>query len=68
MTIVDKESKLGFTTNKRLLVLRDGCLYYYSKVPKELNKFEAPNIKTLKMNDWPKSAIDSTYIHQVRSD
>lgn len=33
-SIVNKENNSGFGSNKRLLVLKSGCLYYYSNVPK----------------------------------
>jgi hypothetical protein len=33
-SVVNKESNSGITSNKRLLVLKGGCLYYYSTVPK----------------------------------
>lgn len=33
-SVVNKESNTGLMSNKRLLVLKSGCLYYYSTVPK----------------------------------
>ena len=32
--IVEKESNLGFTENKRLLVIKASFFYYYSQLPK----------------------------------
>jgi hypothetical protein len=33
--IVDKESNLGLTENKRLLVIKASFFYYYSQLPKD---------------------------------
>jgi hypothetical protein len=34
-SIVTKNSRTGITSNKRLLAIRKGYLYYYSNVPKK---------------------------------
>jgi len=34
-SVVTKNSRLGISSNKRLLVIKKGYLYYYSNVPKK---------------------------------
>lgn len=34
-SVVTKNSRLGITSHKRLLVIKKGYLYYYSNVPKK---------------------------------
>lgn len=33
--VVEKTSKTGFLSNKRILAIQTGVLYYYSGVPKD---------------------------------
>jgi hypothetical protein len=34
-TVVEKNSKTGLLSNKRVLAIKSGVLYYYSNVPKD---------------------------------
>lgn len=53
--IVEKSSKTGVFSNKRLLVIKNGFLYYFTNVPKNY-KSHVPNILTA-VKELPKSSI-----------
>ena len=53
--IVEKSSKSGIFSNKRLLVIKNGFLYYFTNVPKNYKNYMPNILNTFK--ELPKSSI-----------
>ena len=62
--VVEKSSKSGVFSNKRLLVIQKGFLYYFTNVPKSY-KGHVPNILTA-VKELPKSSIEIKAISMIK--
>jgi hypothetical protein len=61
---VEKSSKSGIFTNKRLLMIKDGFLYYFSNVPSDYKAHEPNLMSTLK--EFPKCSIEIRSIQTIK--
>jgi hypothetical protein len=61
---VEKSSKSGIFTNKRLLMIKDGFLYYFSNVPADYKTHEPNLMGSLK--EFPKCSIEIRSIQTIK--
>ena len=62
--VVEKSSKTGIFTNRRLIMIKDGYLNYFSNVPPDYKSHESNVIAMTR--ELPKSSIVIKSIHGVK--